>query len=193
MEQPEYVFPAVVVQRATPSEKSGVMVTTDVDGGGGMDWVTVAVNEGVGGAVEGQATESLLISLGSGEVRFLAQATAPTRTALMPEGGVTQVPATGADAVLQPAELRQLVALAQSLPTRFPSIQTEEGKPAPADVEFAFLGGKLVLLQIRPFVESNRARSGSYLQQLDAGLRERGTQAVDLRGVPASPPSGGAN
>jgi hypothetical protein len=190
MEQPEYVFPAVVVQRATPSEKSGVMVTTDV-GGGGMDFTTVAVNEGVGGAVEGQASESLLIELESGEVQFLAQATAPTRTALLAGGGVTQLPATGTDAVLLPGEIRQLIALAKSLPTRFPSIRTQEGQPAPADVEFAFLKGKLVLLQIRPFVESKRARSGGYLQQLDAGLRERGTRSVDLRGIPGEPPSQG--
>ena len=40
MEQPEYVFPAVVVQQATPSEKSGVMVTTDVEGGG-MAFATI--------------------------------------------------------------------------------------------------------------------------------------------------------
>jgi phosphoenolpyruvate synthase/pyruvate phosphate dikinase len=52
MEQPEYVFPAVVVQRSFPSEKSGVMVTSDVDTGR-MGWLTVAVSEGVGGAVAG--------------------------------------------------------------------------------------------------------------------------------------------
>jgi len=85
---------------------------------------------------------------------------------------------------LRPPEIAQLVQLARSLPTRVPSICTEAGKPAPADVEFAFLQGKLVLLQIRPFVESRRARTGSYLQQMDAGLRERASQPVDLRGVP---------
>jgi phosphoenolpyruvate synthase/pyruvate phosphate dikinase len=192
MEKPEYVFPAVVVQRATPSEKSGVMVTSDVESGD-MRFATVAVNEGVGGAVEGQASESLLIELASGNVQFLAQATAPTRTALLNAGGVGQVAATGTDAVLREAEIRQLVELAKSLPAKFPSIQTEDGVPAPADVEFAFLKGKLVLLQIRPFVESKRARTGTYLQQLDAGLRERGDQPVDLRGIPSTPPSEGAN
>ena len=56
---------------------------------------------------------------------------------------------------------------------------------APADIEFAFLDGKLVLLQIRPFVESKRAQSSGYLQSLDAGLLERGLENVDMRGVPA--------
>jgi hypothetical protein len=187
MEQPEYVFPAVVVQRATPSEKSGVMVTTDV-AGGGMDFATIAVNEGVGGAVDGQASESLLIDLRTGESRFLAQATAPTRATLARSGGVTRIPASGTDAVLRQGEIHQLVKLARSLPVRFPSISNEDGTPMPADVEFAFLNGKLVLLQIRPFVESDRARSASYLQQLDAGLRERGSRPVDLRGVPGMAP-----
>ena len=56
----------------------------------------------------------------------------------------------------------------------------------PADVEFAFLDGKLVLLQIRPFVESARARSASYLQRLDRGFRERGDRPVDLNGIPVA-------
>jgi phosphoenolpyruvate synthase/pyruvate phosphate dikinase len=46
-----------VVQLGFPAEKSGVMVTADVDTGS-RDWLSVAVNEGVGGAVDGQATES---------------------------------------------------------------------------------------------------------------------------------------
>jgi hypothetical protein len=184
MEQPEFVFPAVVVQRAVPSEKSGVMVTADLDSGK-TGFATVAVNEGVGGAVDGQASESLLIDLDSGDARFLAQATAPQRTVLLRGGGVDKAAASGTDAVLRPKEIRQLVGLARSLPAKVPSIQTEEGKPAPADVEFAFLDGKLVLLQIRPFVESKRARAGGYLQEMDAGLRERGSQTVDLRGVPS--------
>jgi phosphoenolpyruvate synthase/pyruvate phosphate dikinase len=191
MEQPEYVFPAVVVQQAMPSEKSGVMVTTDVEGGG-MDFATVAVNEGVGGAVDGQASESLLIDLRTGETRFLAQATAPTRAVLASSGGVTRVSASGTDAVLRPNEIKQLVRLARSLPVKFTSISDAHGTPMPADVEFSFLDGRLVLLQIRPFVESARARSASYLQQLDMGLRERGSQPVDLRGIPSEATLSGA-
>ena len=85
MEQPEYVFPAVVVQKSFPSEKSGVLVTVDVDTGQ-RGWLSVAVSEGVGGAVEGQATESLLIDANTGEVRFLAQATAPAPDGALADG-----------------------------------------------------------------------------------------------------------
>src|SRR5262249_48721173 len=58
MSKPEYVFPAIVVQRAFPSDKSGVMVTVDVDTRDPR-WLTVAVNEGLSGVVDGQPAEVL--------------------------------------------------------------------------------------------------------------------------------------
>jgi phosphoenolpyruvate synthase/pyruvate phosphate dikinase len=183
MEDPEYVFPAVVIQRSFPSEKSGVLVTVDVDTGN-RDWLTVAVNEGVGGAVEGQAAESLKIHMPTGEVRFLAQATAPRRAALSPQGGVVKLPASGTSAVLKPEEISKLVAFSRTVAERFPSLRDEEGNSLPADVEFAFKGGELTLLQIRPLVESKSAQRNTFLAQLDARFRSRGTSIVDLNGVP---------
>ncbi len=183
MENPEYVFPAVVIQRSFPSEKSGVLVTVDVDNGD-RDWLTVAVNEGVGGAVEGQAAESLKIHTPSGEVRFLAQATAPRRAALSASGGVVKLPASGTSAVLTPAEIAKLVAFSRTVAERFPSLRDEEGNSLPADVEFAFKNGELTLLQIRPLVESKSAQRNTYLAELDASFRSRGASLVDLNGVP---------
>ena len=185
MEQPEYVFPAVVVQRSFPSEKSGVMVSTDVTGGE-PGWITVAVNEGVSGAVDGQAAESLRISTKTGEVRLLAQATAPLRNALSPGGGVAREPASGAEQVLAPAEIAQLVALAQELPARVATLRAKDGATLPADVEFGFRDGQLTLLQIRPFVESRAAQRNDYLLSLDAGARERASVRVPLDAPPGS-------
>jgi hypothetical protein len=185
MEDPEYVFPAVVVQLGFPAEKSGVMVTADVESGQ-PGWLSVAVSEGVGGAVEGQAAEALRIHEQTGEVRYLAQATAPERMVLDPMGGIAKLPATGTDTVLQPAEIAQLIALAKDVRARFVSLRDEAGRPMPADIEFAFRGGRLALLQIRPFVESRRAQGSAYLAQLDAGFRERGRAPVPLDGVPQS-------
>jgi hypothetical protein len=179
MEQPEYVFPAVVVQRSFPSEKSGVMVSTDVSGGQ-PGWITVAVNEGVSGAVDGQAAESLLVSTQTGEVRLLSQATAPHRNVLSPGGGIAQESASGAEQVLAPAEISQLVELATQLPKKVATLRGENGETLPADVEFAFRGGKLTLLQIRPFVESRAAQRNQYLLSLDAGARERAARRVKL-------------
>ena len=182
MEDPEYVFPAVVVQIGFPAEKSGVMVTVDVETGE-SGWLTIAVNEGVGGGVEGQATESLLVREDSGEVRLLAQATAPEKAVLSRAGGIAHVPASGTDTVLEKDEIAQLIAFAKEV-REFDALRDEQGRPLPADVEFAFRGGRLALLQIRPFVESRRAQSNAYLSQLDASFRARGQQPVPLDGVP---------
>jgi len=183
MEDPEWVLPSVVVQKSLPSEKSGVLVTVDVDSGE-TGWLTVAVNEGVGGAVEGQASESLKISTATGQAQFLAQATAPRRMALNPKGGITKPRATGTEAVLTPDEIKQLVQFSKIVGSQFPSLQDEAGNYLPADVEFGFLDGRLNLLQIRPFVESSTAQRSAYLGTLDAAFAERGKVLVNLDGVP---------
>jgi hypothetical protein len=187
MEQPEYVFPAVVVQRAFESEKSGVMVTADVDTGR-TDRLTIAVNEGVGGAVEGQATESLLVDAATGRVRLLSQATASEKTVLLPTGGIAKVPTSGSERVLEDREIRQLVELARAVPSRVPSLRDAQGEPQPADIEFAFRDGRLTLLQIRPFVESKSAQRSAYLLRLDEKLRARSRTVVPLDGVPKESP-----
>jgi phosphoenolpyruvate synthase/pyruvate phosphate dikinase len=183
MEDPEYVFPAVAVVRSFASQKSGVMVTVDVDTGDPA-WLSVAINEGVGGAVEGQAAESLRVPKAGGQLRVLAQATAPTRYELSPQGGLVSVPASGSERVLQPDEIRRLMTFAASVSDRFPALRTAAGTSQPADVEFGFHDGKLGLLQLRPFVESRSAQRSTYLAQLDAPLHARGSAHVDLDAIP---------
>jgi hypothetical protein len=155
------------------------MVTADVEGGR-PGWLTVAVNEGVGGAVDGQAAESLLIFPKTGAARFLAQAAAPKRRELSPAGGLIKVPASGTTAVLAPAEITQLVRLAEDVPKRFSALRGKRGRPVPADIEFAFRDGRLTLLQLRPFVENRNAQRSEYLGDLDRSARERGAEKVPL-------------
>jgi hypothetical protein len=184
MADPEYVFPAVVVQRAFPSEKSGVLVTVDVESGDPR-WLTVAVNEGVGGAVDGQAAESLLVDARRGAVRLLAPASAPTRKVLAPGGGIAVEPASGREVVLERGEIKKLVALAREAPAKIPSLRDPvTGETHPADIEFAFRDGRLAILQIRPYNESRGAQRSQYLAQLDEGLRARGDQRIWIGGVP---------
>ncbi|HSJ98701.1 MAG TPA: PEP/pyruvate-binding domain-containing protein, partial [Myxococcota bacterium] len=186
MADPENVFPSVVVQQAFPSEKSGVLVTVDVETGS-RKWLTVVSNEGVGGAVEGQAAETLLVNADTGVTRLLSPAATPTRRVLSPRGGIVPEPASGTEWVLQPGEVRQLVRLAREVPQKLPSMRTATGEPIPADVEFAFRGGRLALLQIRPFNESKRAQRSQYLAQLDAPARARDGEPVWIGGVPGRP------
>jgi hypothetical protein len=187
MSKPEYVFPAVVVQRAFASEKSGVLVTVDVESGDPA-FLTVAVNEGVGGAVDGQAAEALRIDAETGAAKLFAQAATPERTVLASDGGVEKKPASGGEMLLTPGEIKQLVAFAKSVPARFPSLRTASGDPVPADIEFAFRGGRLALLQIRPFNESRRAQRSQYLAELDAAFASRGGDLVLLGALPGQAP-----
>jgi hypothetical protein len=115
---------------------------------------------------------------------LLATATAPTRYVPEPGGGVAVLAASGAEALLQPAEIRQLIDIAAEIPQKFPPILDDQGKPAPADIEYAFADGRLQLLQIRPFLESRKARGSSYLMGMDKGLAASKTQGVRLDEVP---------
>ncbi|MGQ0594516.1 MAG: PEP/pyruvate-binding domain-containing protein [Gammaproteobacteria bacterium] len=183
MVEPQHVYTAVLLLKSVPAEKSGVLVTADVDSGD-TEWLSVAVNEGVGGAVDGQLAESLRIHRATGAVRLLASATAPKKRVLLPQGGVSQVPASGAEAVLSPNEIQALRDLATGLAERFPPIVDAEGRPAPADIEFGFHKGRLVLFQIRPFLESAEARRHTYLQALDQALAGAADKRVAMAGVP---------
>jgi hypothetical protein len=180
MSEPEHVYTSIVLLGSVASEKSGVLVTQDIDDGN-RGVISVAVNEGLGGAVDGQAAESLRIARATGAVRVLATATAPTRAVPAPEGGLLRLKSSGADTMLQPDEIRQLIAFADSLPVRFPPIVDDQGNPAAADVEFGFLGGKLQLFQLRPFLENRDARASQYLAQRDSTLDRSREQTVVVR------------
>jgi hypothetical protein len=183
MRDPENVYPAVLLLETVPADKSGVLVTQSLETGD-RAVLSVAVNEGMGGAVEGQAAESLRIDTRDLRVQVLATASAPWRSVPRPEGGVARVRASGSETLLQPEEIQKLVQFSKDLPKRFPAIVDDEGRPVAADVEFAFVGGELELLQIRPFLESRRARATSYLTRMDEGLRASFGRKVHLAEVP---------
>ncbi|TAJ92230.1 MAG: phosphoenolpyruvate synthase [Gammaproteobacteria bacterium] len=183
MRAPEHVYPAILLLRTVPSEKSGVLVTQDVDTGDPA-WMTVAINEGIGGAVDGQPAESLRINKETGRIRLLAEAATPWRRAANPAGGITRERVSGSHTILQPAEAAQLVDLVRSLPERFPPITDDLGQPAPADVEFGFVAGELRLFQIRPYLESRRARNSASLSAIDNGLADAAAIRVDLAQAP---------
>jgi len=183
MRQPEHVYPAVLLLQTFDSEKSGVLVTVDVDSGD-RQWLSIAASEGVGGAVEGQAAEELRVRRSTGEVRLLAQASAATRAEPAPQGGIRRSPASGRDTVLTADEIEQLRALADDVERRFPLARVNGEQAPPADIEFGFRDGRLALFQIRPFVESVRARRSAYLVEMDRRNTAGGDAPVDLHARP---------
>jgi hypothetical protein len=183
MTQPEHVYTSILLLESVASDKSGVLVTQDIDTGD-RGIVSVAVNEGLGGAVDGQAAESLRIAMDGSYVRVLATATAPWRRVPDPSGGLELLPSSGSDTVLQPLEIDQLIDFAKHLPDKFPPITDDEGNPAPADVEFGFLDGDLRLFQLRPFLDSKMAQGIGYLHQMEARLKNTSLIEVNMNEVP---------
>ncbi len=161
------------------------MVTQDIDTGD-MEILSVAVNEGVGGAVDGQSSESIRIDTRDGSVRLLATATAPWRFMPATKGGVDKLPTSGDETVLQPDEIKQLIEFSKDLLVKFPPIVDDKGNRAPADVEFGFLDGQLQLFQLRPFLQSDQAQANQILIEMDKSLQGNMDQKVDMKGVPAS-------
>ena len=185
MSQPEHVYTSILLLESVASDKSGVLVTEDIDTGD-RGVVSVAVNEGLGGAVDGQAAESLRITLDDSAVRVLATATAPWRRVPDPKGGLQFLPSSGSDTVLLPGDIEQVIDFVSHLPDKFPPIIDDEGNPTPADVEFGFLNDELRLFQLRPFLDSKLAGGIGYLHQMEARLKDTSSIDVNMNGVPGS-------
>ncbi|MDA9982965.1 phosphoenolpyruvate synthase, partial [Gammaproteobacteria bacterium] len=182
MEKPEHVYPAVLLLRSVANDKSGVMVTQDIDTGA-MDILSVAVNEGVGGAVDGQSAESIRIDTEDGEVTLLATATAPWRRVPSAQGGVDKLPTSGDEVVLKPDEIKQLIVFSEELLVKFPPIVDDKGDRTPADIEFGFIDGDLRLFQLRPFLQSDKAQGNQYLIDMDKKLRTNMNRTVDMQAI----------
>ena len=182
MNQPEHVYVSILLMRTVPVEKSGVMVTMDVETGRHSSY-SVAVNEGIGGAVQGQAAEELRINIYTGDIRLLAEATSPYRRVATTQGGLQKLPATHNKAVLTSNDITQLRQLGKELPRRI-HLLNDQDQLAPLDVEFGFYQNKLMLFQVRPYLQSKRAKRSRYLNILDLNLTSTSQQIIDLDVIP---------
>lgn len=163
--RPEEVYSSVLLMRAVPAEKSGVLVTRDlIEGGEGL---TVSTAWGVGGAVDGEAAEVLVLRPDGG-VRLAAEAKAAYKRVLAPGGGLEVVPAP-AGAVLTAEEQAALRQVARDLAARRLPARDEDGQLLPWDIEFGFVGGELTLFQIRPLIQRGNAAADAMVAQLVEG------------------------
>jgi len=178
---PEEVYASVLLMQSVPSEKSGVMVTADLAGGGAG--LTISTGWGVGGAVAGEAVESVLLRPDGSEI-LLSEAKTAYQRALDPTGGVRWLPAP-AGAVLGADDKRQLRALADEVATRYAPVFDERGHQRPWDIEFGFVAGELTLFQIRPLVE----RGPQLADRFVAALARRDDRAVPARVALDQPPA----
>ena len=182
MDQPEHVYSSILLMRTVPVEKSGVMVTIDVETGRHSSY-SVAVNEGVGGAVAGQAAEELRINAYTGKTRLLAEATSTYRRVVTEQAGLQKLPVSSNDVVLTSDEISQLQRLGNELPKRIHLLNNQE-QLAPLDVEFGFYQNKLMLFQVRPYLQSHRAKRSHYLNLMDLHLTSTSQQMINLDAIP---------
>ena len=176
LEEQSQVYPSVLLLESVHSEKSGVLITTGLDTGG-ADALTISTAEGVGGAVEGEQTETIVVQPG-GAVALLSQTKGPVRRALVGSGsgGVVLVPAAQPDTLLRPAEIAQLQAIVREWRERF-----APGAPDEVwDIEFGVVDGKVWLFQIRPFIRSRGADLVQRLAVLDREMRANANRSVAL-------------
>jgi len=176
---PNLVFPSIVVLESVPAEKSGVLITADVDTGD-RSKMTIATAEGVGGTVDGSPAETLLYD--QGKAVLLAQFKSPSRRMLVltGKGGSQMVPSTGSERVLTDEELSELVAAAEKIGREFAAEKGVDGNPLPWDIEYGFVKGHLYLFQTRPFVGNSDLRNLPALAALDEGIKERQGQPFSL-------------
>lgn len=162
LEEQGEVYPSVLIQQTVPSAKSGVLITSGLEDGTSTD-LTVVAAEGVGGAVEGEDAETVLLRA-DGAVRLLSQTKAARRREIV-SGGTRWVAASRPETLLQPSELAQLrevVAQWEAKTADTPEADTTW------DIEFGFLDGRLWLFQIRPFIRFRNSEAYARLEALDA-------------------------
>jgi phosphoenolpyruvate synthase/pyruvate phosphate dikinase len=159
---PEDVYTSVLLMLSVPADKSGVLVTTDVTGRGDAG-LTVSTAWGIGGAVSGEAAETVVLR-GSG-TELVSEAKTAYRRELDPAGGIRWRPAADGP-VLTPAEQTALRQLAAEVAEKYVPVYDERGRERPWDIEFGFVAGELTLFQIRPLVERGPALADRIVRAL---------------------------
>ena len=173
IDQPLWVLPSVVILESIPSDKSGVLVTCDMETGE-RDAMVIATSEGVGGAVDGTSAETLRWSPTG--VDLLSLYKSPWRNDLLPHGGTRRVPSSGRDAVLSSEEVTELVAVGQEVARQLEPARDATGRERAWDIEFGFAGNKLWLFQSRPFLGNESVKNLPVLGLLD---QEQGAVSTD--------------
>jgi hypothetical protein len=178
---PEEVYASVLLMQSVPSDKSGVMVTTDLATRG--PGLTVSTAWGVGGAVAGEAAETLVLH--AADVELVSEAKSAYRREVDAAGGIRWQSAADGP-VLTASDITALRELADEVREKYPPAFDDRGQPRPWDIEFGFVAGELTLFQIRPLVE----RGPQLADRVVRALVPRGAQAVERLSLDEPPRTG---
>jgi pyruvate,water dikinase len=164
IDEPLWVLPSVVLLETIPSEASGVLITADINTGD-QTKMLLGTSEGVGGAVDGTPTETLLWSPGG--VRLITTFKSPWRQLIEPGRGTKVVPSTGREFVLTPEEVQAITQAGQKISKTLKPALDKNGQPMAWDIEYGFADGKLWLFQVRPFIGNEDFSNIPALASLD--------------------------
>lgn len=164
LENPENVFPSILLLPSVNVDKSGVVITHGIVSNSADD-ITVAFNGGVGGAVDGQTAETFLLT-GAGTDILLNPAREPLATHLPLAGGIEKKTLLFDQPILNGEDRLIIRKLVKTVLEILPNTPGIEGQ-GPFDIELGFTNSSLHLFQVRPFVENKRASTLNYLLSLD--------------------------
>ncbi len=167
---PQNVYPSILILPSVNADKSGVMITTGLSSSDPED-TTLAFSRGVGGAVEGQQAETILLHP-DGSFELLSPSRELSYTTLPTTGGTAKTFTSLDRPILTLDELKRLLDVSKEIRLKLPGTAGIESS-GPFDVELGFKGSEIMLFQVRPFVENRRARSSEYLKGLDKTIPEQ--------------------
>jgi len=162
LENPEEVYPSILIIPSVNVDKSGVIITKGVNRGNEND-ISISFSHGVGGAVEGQSAESYIVH-DNRYIELIAPGRETKFRTIPASGGSTFKFASLSDPVLTFQDVAKLNTMAKSIAQKMD--QLTESTHA-YDIELGIKDGFIWLFQVRPFVENNEALSSDYLKRMD--------------------------
>lgn len=141
---------AVLVQRAAPSDSSGVMITRDPFDANRKHITYISAKRGLGiRVVEGKRqAEQVMYSNWSKAVQVLSRSAEDTQLVAQAGGGVREVPIIGSRQVLTDALIARLAKLGVATKQALGGVDQ--------DIEWAVVGDEVLILQSRPYVDGAR-------------------------------------
>ena len=150
LNNPENVYPSIVVIPGVDNDCSGVMITKGVSSGR-TDEITIAMSRGVGGAVEGQLAETWAIQKNGGH-KFIAPSRELYYNSLNPQGGTKRNRRFPGWPIMDQARIAKVNTFSKELISTMES----RGIEGPYDVELGFKDDKIWLFPGASFCRKQR-------------------------------------
>jgi hypothetical protein len=171
LKNPEHVYPSILVIPSVFVDRSGVIISKNIQTGS-VNQLTVAMSRGVGGAVDGQNSETRILSTDL-STKLLAPSRDTKFNTLTPKDGTIIKDCSLSENIISQKDVIEIWKMIIKVYEEVP----KTGMAYPYDMEFGFVKDHLWIFQIRPFVENKKASNINYLLKLN------GTSKKDLKPI----------